>query len=648
MPSLVLRNIQLSHGHPPLLDGVDLSIEPGERVCLVGRNGAGKSTLMRVISGEIPPDDGQIERGEGLRVARLEQAVPGGLEGSVFDVVADGLGALGALVRRYHQLVRAMEQGADAAQLSALERCQNELEAADGWNREQRVEMVLSRLGLDPEATFSALSGGLKRRVLLARALVTEPDLLLLDEPTNHLDVEAIEWLESFLLGFEGSLLFITHDRAFLRRLATRIVELDRGHLTSWPGDYDTYLRRKAEALEAEARQNERFDKKLAQEEAWIRQGIKARRTRNEGRVRALKALRAERAERRERQGSARLTLQSAGDTGRMVVEAEGVSFGFEGKPVIRDFSTLILRGDKVGILGPNGAGKTTLLRLLLGQLEPDAGHIRRGTRLEVAYFDQHRAALDEEASVVDNVGEGRDRIDVGGESRHVLSYLQDFLFEPARARQPVKALSGGERNRLLLAKLFIRPANVLVLDEPTNDLDAETLEMLEARVVEFPGTVLVVSHDRAFLDNVATSVLAWAGDGRFEESVGGYSDWVRQRARSAGKAPSAPEGNGGAPAAKAPPGGDAAGKEATPAGQAPRRPAQKLSYKDQRELEALPGRIEALETELAALQQTLGDPAFYQRPREEITATQAAMEEKERALAEAYARWEALEEGGG
>ncbi|MBK1691954.1 ATP-binding cassette domain-containing protein [Ectothiorhodospira mobilis] len=641
MPSLVLRNIQLSHGHPPLLDGVDLSIEPGERVCLVGRNGAGKSTLMQVISGEIAPDDGQIERGDGLRVARLEQAVPGGLEGSVFDVVADGLGALGALVRRYHQLVRAMEQGADESQLTALERCQNELEAADGWNREQRVEMVLSRLGLDPDAPFHALSGGLKRRVLLARALVTEPDLLLLDEPTNHLDVEAIEWLESFLLGFEGSLLFITHDRAFLRRLATRIVELDRGRLTSWPGDYDTYLRRKAEALEAEARQNERFDKKLAQEEAWIRQGIKARRTRNEGRVRALKALRAERAERRERQGSARLTLQSAGDTGRMVVEAEGVSFGFGGEPVIRDFSTLILRGDKVGIVGPNGVGKTTLLRLLLGELEPDAGRIRRGTRLEVAYFDQHRAALDEEASVVDNVGEGRDRIDVGGESRHVLSYLQDFLFEPARARQPVKALSGGERNRLLLARLFIRPANVLVLDEPTNDLDAETLEMLEARVVEFPETVLVVSHDRTFLDNVATSVLAWAGDGRFEESVGGYSDWVRQRARSTGKAPSTPGGTAGAPPTKE-------DKQGVPGPQAPRRPAQKLSYKDQRELEALPGRIEALETELAALQQTLGDPAFYQRPREEIAATQAAMEEKERALAEAYARWEALEGGGG
>ncbi|MFP4160482.1 MAG: ATP-binding cassette domain-containing protein [Ectothiorhodospira sp.] len=643
MPSLVLRNVQLSHGHHPLLDGVDLSIEPGERLCLVGRNGAGKSTLMRVITGEVVPDDGQIERGDGLRVARLEQAVPEGLAGSVFDVVAEGLGGLGQVVRRYHQLIRAMEQGADDSQLAALERCQHELEAADGWNREQRVETVLSRLGLDPDAAFDALSGGLKRRVLLARALVTDPDLLLLDEPTNHLDVEAIEWLESFLLGFEGSLLFITHDRAFLRRLATRIVELDRGRLTSWPGDYDTYLRRKAEALEAEERQNERFDKKLAQEEAWIRQGIKARRTRNEGRVRALKALRAERSERRERQGSARLTLQSAGDTGRMVVEAEGVSFGFGGEPVIRDFSTLILRGDKVGILGPNGAGKTTLLRLLLGELEPDAGHIRRGTRLEVAYFDQHRAALDEEASVVDNVGEGRDRIDVGGESRHVLSYLQDFLFEPARARQPVKALSGGERNRLLLAKLFIRPANVLVLDEPTNDLDAETLEMLEARVVEFPGTVLVVSHDRAFLDNVATSVIAWTGEGRFEESVGGYTDWVRQRARRAGETAPAPRGSA---AQDGPVKEGKGGASGSSGGQAPRRAASKLSYKDQRELETLPGRIEALESELAALQQTLADPGFYQRSKEEIAATQGAMEEKERALAQAYARWEALEGG--
>ncbi|MCG5502247.1 ATP-binding cassette domain-containing protein, partial [Ectothiorhodospira lacustris] len=531
MPLLVFRNIKLGFGRHQLLDGVDLSIEPGERLCLVGRNGVGKSTFMRLITGEMQADDGEIVCRDGLRVAMLEQAVPEGLEGSVFDVVADGLGNVGELVRRYHRLVHDLgERPDDPLALQALERCQHELEAVGGWTLEQRVETVLSRLELQGGAPFDSLSGGLKRRVLLARALVTAPDLLLLDEPTNHLDVDAIQWLEGFLLGFEGSLLFITHDRAFLRRLATRIIELDRGRLTSWPGDYDTYLQRKAEALEAEERQNALFDKKLAQEEVWIRQGIKARRTRNEGRVRALKALRAERSERRERLGTARLQTQSAAPSGRIVAEAENLCFSYGGKPVIRDFSSLILRGDKVGIIGPNGVGKTTLLRLLLGQLQPDAGTVRLGTHLEVAYFDQHRAALDEEASVVDNVGEGRDRVTVGGESRHVLSWLQDFLFEPARARQPVKALSGGERNRLLLAKLFTRPANVLVLDEPTNDLDADTLEMLESRLVEFDGTVLLVSHDRDFLDNVATSVIAWEGEGRFEEYVGGYGDWMRQR----------------------------------------------------------------------------------------------------------------------
>ncbi|ANB02006.1 ATP-binding cassette domain-containing protein [Ectothiorhodospira sp. BSL-9] len=633
MPLLVMRNIQLSYGHHPLLDGVDLTIEPGERLCLVGRNGAGKSTLMRMLKGEIQADDGDIVRSDGLKVAMLEQAVPKGVEGSVYDVVADGLGALGDTVRRYHGLIRAMETGADEAQLKALEQCQHELEAADGWMLEQRVDMVLSRLGLEADAPFHGLSGGLKRRVLLARALVTGPDLLLLDEPTNHLDVAAIEWLEEFLLGFEGTLLFITHDRAFLRRLATRIIELDRGRLTSWPGDYDTYLTRKAEALEAEERQNALFDKKLAQEEVWIRQGIKARRTRNEGRVRALKALRAERSERRERQGTARLQTRSAAPSGRIVAEAENVSFSFDGKPVIRDFSALVMRGDKVGILGPNGAGKTTLLKLLLGQLEPQSGHIRLGTNLEVAYFDQHRAALDEEASVMDNVGEGRDRLTLGDESRHVLSYLQDFLFEPARARQPVKALSGGERNRLLLAKLFTRPANVLVLDEPTNDLDADTLEMLEARVVEFPGTVLVVSHDRDFLDNVATSVIAFEGEGCFQEYVGGYSDWLRQRPKSRSGASSAAS----AKAQRA--------TEAAKAKPAP-RPA-KLGYKDQRELDALPKRIESLEAELADIQQAMADPAFYQQSKDEIAAVQTRMESLEAELAQAYERWETLESGG-
>jgi ABC transport system ATP-binding/permease protein len=625
MPLLTLRDVVLSYGDAPLLDRVNLSIENGERLCLVGRNGAGKSTLMRVLAGEVHADSGELVHADGLRVAMLEQAVPAGTRGSVFDVVAEGLGATGERVRRYHRAVHALaERPADAGAMAELERAQQSLEADDGWSLEQRVETVISRLDLPADADFRALSGGLKRRVLLARALVTEPGLLLLDEPTNHLDIEAIDWLESFLLGFGGALLFITHDRAFLRRLATRIIELDRGQLTDWPGDYDTYLRHKAEALETEERANALFDRKLAQEEAWIRQGIKARRTRNEGRVRALKALRAERAGRRVRAGTVRLDIQAAERSGRLVIEAEDVGFQYDGQPVIRDFSTLILRGDKVGIVGPNGAGKTTLLRLLLGQLQPGSGRVRLGTNLEVAYFDQHRAALDEEASVFDNVGEGRDRLEVGGESRHVISYLQDFLFEPARARQPVKALSGGERNRLLLAKLFTRPANLLVLDEPTNDLDTETLELLEERLVEFPGTVLVVSHDRAFLDNVATSIIAFEGPGQVNEYVGGYSDWLRQRAVAAQPAPAAVPSSRPAPT--------------KPAGQ------KKLSYRDQRELEMLPGRIEALEAEQAALTATLADPALYRQQPERITQAQGRLAEIETELGQCYARWEKLE----
>jgi len=628
MPLLTLRDVTLSYGAAPLLDHINLAIEPGERLCLVGRNGAGKSTLMKMILGQVLPDSGEVVRSGELRVAILEQAVPADTSGSVFDVVAGGLGNMGEQVRRYHRAVHDLTECPDDARaMTELERAQQALEAGDGWSLEQRVETVISRLDLPADAQFKALSGGLKRRVLLGRALVTEPDLLLLDEPTNHLDIEAIDWLEEFLLDFSGSLLFITHDRAFLRRLATRIIELDRGQLTDWPGDYDTYLRRKQEALETEARANALFDKKLAQEEAWIRQGIKARRTRNEGRVRALKALRAERAERRLRMGTTQMDIQAADRSGRMVIEAEGVSFHYDGKAVIRDFSSLILRGDKVGIVGPNGAGKTTLLRLLLGQLKPDSGHVRQGTNLEVAYFDQHRAVLDEEASVADNVGEGRDRLDINGEPKHVLSYLQDFLFEPARARQPVKALSGGERNRLLLAKLFTRPANLLVLDEPTNDLDAETLDLLEERLGDFPGTVLVVSHDRAFLDNVATSIIAFEGDGQVNEYVGGYEDWLRQRPSSRGAAPTT----------------HATGKKPVPVPEkAPR--AKKLSYKDQRELELLPGRIEVLEKEQASLTETMGDPAFYQQPAQKITEAQQRMAQIEAELAQCFERWAKLE----
>ncbi|MGD8309789.1 MAG: ATP-binding cassette domain-containing protein, partial [Chromatiales bacterium] len=540
MPQLSLRDLRLAYGGPELLDGADLVIEPGERICLLGRNGTGKSTLLRLIAGEIAPDDGERIAASGLRISRLAQEVPEGEPGRIFDVVARGLGEPGELVRRYHEVARAVAADPGEVNISALAAVQHELEAAGGWSTEQRVEAVLSKLGLDPDAELERLSGGLKRRVMLARALVSGPDLLLLDEPTNHLDIDSIAWLEEFLLGYAGTLVFITHDRSFLRRLATRIVELDRGRLLSYPGDYDSYLRRREEALETEAREHALFDKRLAREEAWIRQGIKARRTRNQGRVRALQAMREERGRRREPGGQARLQVQAGESSGRLVVETGHLSYAWEGRPIVRDLSTTILRGDKIGVIGPNGCGKTTLLRLLLGDLPPDSGRVRLGTRLEVAYFDQMRAQLDPDKSVQDNVAGGRERIEVDGKPRHVISYLQDFLFAPDRVRQPAGSLSGGERNRLLLARLFARPANVLVLDEPTNDLDVETLELLEALVVDFPGTVLLVSHDRTFIDNAVTGVLAFEGEGVVREYVGGYGDWLRQRsARAPEPAPS-------------------------------------------------------------------------------------------------------------
>ncbi|PKM44812.1 MAG: ABC transporter ATP-binding protein [Gammaproteobacteria bacterium HGW-Gammaproteobacteria-1] len=624
MALLSLRGIAVSFGGPPLLDGVDLSIERGERLCLVGRNGSGKSTLMKVLAGEITPDDGEMVRQGALRVARLTQEVPRGLAGSVYDVVAAGLGEAGALLAEYHHVSQQLALDGSDEWLRKLEQVQHRLEAAGGWELNREVETVLSRLELPAEAEFSALSGGLKRRVLLAQALITRPDLLLLDEPTNHLDIDAIAWLEEFLLGFNGTLLFVTHDRTFLQRLATRIIELDRGRLTSWPGDFATYLRRKQEALDAESGANALFDKRLAEEEVWIRQGIKARRTRNEGRVRALEAMRRERQERRERQGTARLQLNEADRSGKLVVEAEGVSFSYDGKPVIKDLSTVIMRGDKVGIIGPNGAGKTTLLRLLLGQLAPQQGTVRLGTKLEVAYFDQHRALLDEEMTVLDNVAQGSEQITVNGESRHVISYLQDFLFAPARARTPVKALSGGERNRLLLARLFTQPANVLVMDEPTNDLDMETLELLESLLVDYAGTLLVVSHDRAFLDNVVTSTLVFEGDGRIGDYVGGYEDWLRQRRVEA--------------PARAAPAAAAAERREKP------KPKAKMGYKEQRELETLPQRIEALEAEQQALHQAMSAPDFYQRDKAAIAAAQDRLAALEDELAAAYERWEMLE----
>ncbi len=628
MALVTLRDVRVGFGGPNLLDGVELQIEKGERLCLVGRNGTGKSTLMKLLAGKVPADEGSLLFQQGLKVAYLTQEVPHGLTGTVYDVVAAGLGHEGELLSRYHAASLRVAESHDERHMAELERIQHELEASGGWQLGQKVETTLSRLQLPADAQFAALSGGLKRRVLLARELVTEPDLLLLDEPTNHLDIDAINWLETFLAGWNGTLLFVTHDRQFLRRLATRIIELDRGRLSSWPGDYDTYLTRKQAALEAEAKQNAEFDKRLAQEEAWIRQGIKARRTRNEGRVRALKALRNERGERRERSGQVRLAVNQAELSGRLVIEAEHLSYSYGSAPIVSDLTTSIMRGDRVGIIGPNGAGKTTLIQLLLGQLEPDSGTVRQGTKLEVAYFDQHRAQLDESQSVLDNLAEGSDKVTVAGQTRHVMSYLQDFLFTPERVRAPVSTLSGGERNRLLLAKLFAKPSNLLVLDEPTNDLDVETLELLEELLLDYPGTLLLVSHDRAFLDNVVTSTLVFEGDGKINEYVGGYEDWLRQRPDISAD---------GERKSKAPQGRDRQeGRKDRPA---------KLSYKEQRELEALPARIEALEAEQQALHDKMADPAFYQQEGECIAASGVRLEELGAELSECYQRWESLEE---
>ena len=617
---LSLKNLSLHLGNSVLLDAVDLTIEPGERLCLVGRNGTGKSTLMKLLTGEQQADGGEIVRGQALKVAQLPQDVPRAIEGSVFDVVALGLGDAGRLLAEYHHLLHA-----EPHDLDRLGRVQSALEAADGWSLDSRVASILTRLELDGEVSFNGLSGGLKRRALLAQALVAEPDLLLLDEPTNHLDIDSITWLEEFLQSWNGTLLFVTHDRAFLRRLATRIIELDRGHLTSWPGSYDDYLKHKAEALHAEAQADALFEKKLAQEEAWIRKGIEARRTRNEGRVRALYDLRDQDRARRRLPGQAKLVLQEAERSGKLVVEAENISFSRGDRTIVRNLSTTILRGDKIGIIGPNGAGKTTLLNLLLGKLAPDSGRLRTGTKLELAYFDQLRAQLDEDRPVFENIGDGKEFVDIGGKRMHVMTYLQDFLFAPDRARSPVRALSGGERSRLLLARLFAQPANLLVLDEPTNDLDVETLDLLEERLLDFQGTVLLVSHDREFLDRVVTRCLVFEGGGRIGDYVGGYADWLRQRDVAPSKTvrPPATASGSGTPAPK---------------------PRASLSYKDQRELDALPQKIERLETEQAELAARLGDPVLYQQDREAALAAQDRLGEIERTLQLAYARWEALE----
>ncbi|BFI97218.1 MAG: ATP-binding cassette domain-containing protein [Rhodanobacter sp.] len=621
MSLIQLHRVDFSIGGPLLLEHVDLSIDRNERVCIVGRNGEGKSTLMKLIAGELKPDDGEVRVQNGIVIARMAQEVPQGTAGSVFDVVAQGLGDLGLLLARYHHLLH-------EGDLDALGDVQAQIEARHGWDLDRRVSEVLTRLELPADTDFAALSGGMKRRVLLAQALVRKPDVLLLDEPTNHLDIEAIGWLEGFLKSFDGSLLFVTHDRSFLQALATRIVEIDRGQLTDWPGDYDNYLRRREERLHAEAQANALFDKKLAQEEVWIRQGIKARRTRNEGRVRALKALRVERAERRELGGKVKMTAANAQASGKKVIDLEHVRQSYGGRVLIDDLSTTVMRGDRVGIVGPNGAGKSTLLKIMLGELKPERGSATLGTGIQVAYFDQHRLQLDDTQNALDNVAEGREYIELNGQRKHIIGYLQDFLFSPERARAPITRLSGGERNRLLLAKLFAQPSNLLVMDEPTNDLDVETLELLEELLAGYQGTLLLVSHDRAFLDNVVSSTLVLEGDGKIGEYVGGYTDWLRQR-----------------PAATV----TAATPAARPASPAPTPAAvpetkRKLSYKDQRELEQLPARIEQLEADIAARGEAMNDPSFFQQDSTAIVKANEALAKLQQELEGAYARWAELD----
>jgi ABC transport system ATP-binding/permease protein len=626
MPLVSLEHVSIAHGHLPLLDDASLQIEPRERVCVIGRNGTGKSTLLQIISGDQLPDAGNVWRQPGLRIARLVQDVPLSADRPVFDVVAEGLGDLGDLAAAYHHAaVEVAASGTDVS-LEKLGRLQHALEQQDGWRLEQRVELVLERLDLPADAIVDTLSGGWRRRTLLARALVAQPDVLLLDEPTNHLDIEAMTWLETFLADYPGTVVFVTHDRVFLQRVATRIVELDRGRLTSWPGDYATFLRKKEEWLANEAVQTQKFDKRLAEEEAWLRQGVKARRTRNEGRVRALIAMRKERAARRAGAGTVRLPLEMTDRSGELVFEAERVTKSFGASPIVRDLSLRVMRGDRVGLIGPNGSGKTTLLRLIMGELEPDAGEVRQGSNVQIAYYDQQREQLDPDRTVFDTVGDGRDTVTVNGRTQHVHGYLRNFLFGPERAASPVRALSGGERNRLLLARLFTRPANVLVLDEPTNDLDIETLELLEALLVEWPGTLLLVSHDRAFIDHVVTSTLVFEGAGRVQEYVGGYADWLRQRpAAEPEPAPGTVQPRSGS---------------VSPAVAGTR----KLSYREQQELQQLPERIEELEGEQQRLTTAVGSADFYKESGETIRQTLARLEALQGEVLDAYARWNELD----
>ncbi|WP_303291970.1 ATP-binding cassette domain-containing protein [Marinobacter sp. SS5-14b] len=641
MPLLTLDKISLAFGMHPLLDGASLLIEPGERVCLLGRNGEGKSTLLKIVSGEVTPDGGVIRFEEGSVLSVLPQNLPSGDARTAYDVVASAFPETGELLVEFHHLSHQV----DDASMERMMNVQERLEALDGWRLDQKVTTILGQYGVDPERTLNTLSGGWQRRVLLAKALVAEPDILLLDEPTNHLDVPAIAWLEDALTQFRGAMLFVSHDRAFIRRMATRVVELDRGQLVSFSASYDKYLELKEKALEEEERQNALFDKRLKQEEVWIRQGIKARRTRNMGRVRSLKAMRDEHRQRRVRGGTASFSVEEAARSGKLVAEASHAVFAYpEQPPVIKDLDLTVLRGDKIGLVGENGTGKTTLVRLLLGELEPTEGSIRLGTNLQVAYFDQLRGELDLERNALDNLSEGREFIDINGQSKHVLGYLQEFLFTPERSRSPVSVFSGGERARLLLAKLFSKPANILVLDEPTNDLDVETLELLEEQLSEFKGTVIVISHDREFLDNVVTDIIFLDGTGSVHEFVGGYSDWRRQ----GGRFPAETSGSRPDKQDKRDKDYNSTNKAASAAGtvgQSSKQKTVKLSYKLKLELEQLPAMIEQLESRVAELQGRVSAPEFYSCPPEEVSATLEQLSETESRLESVIERWMELEE---
>ncbi|GGD52480.1 ATP-binding cassette ATPase Uup [Lacimicrobium alkaliphilum] len=626
MSLLQLKNAQLAFGHQALLDHVEMVIHPQERVCLVGRNGCGKSTLLKIIEGTMLLDDGQRIVSAETVIARLEQDPPQSVQMSIFDYVAEGLAESGDLLKAWFHITAEVASDPSERNLNRMQQLQSELDHLNAWQFEQRITQVLTQLELDGEQALSSLSGGWRRKAALARALVTAPDILLLDEPTNHLDVQSIQWLEKVLMEFNGTVVFVSHDRAFIRNIASRILDLDRGQLTSYPGNYQQYLDKKAEDLAVEQTHNALFDKKLSEEERWIRQGIKARRTRNEGRVRALKALRKEHAQRRQVQGVAKVSLADSQSSGKLVFEANDLSYAIDGKQIVRNLDFSLFRGEKLALVGPNGCGKSTLIRLLFGHIKPDSGTVRQGTNLELAYFDQHRVALDQNASVVDAVAEGKKELTINGRTRHVISYLQDYLFAPERARAPVHSLSGGERNRLLLAKLLAKPSNLLVLDEPTNDLDVETLELLEETLSQYPGTVILVSHDREFVDNVVTSSLYFEGEGQIREFVGGYAEinqWYRQQ-----NSPR-PETNS---------------QTQSPTAKPSASKGQKLSYKFQLELEKLPLKIEQLEQQIAELEQVVNAPDFFTQQSEQTANLLEKLANTQKELEQAYDRWEELD----